>query len=143
MPNNMFKNAGQIATDYLAGAGIKDAKIQASFFAHDGIFEIPYAESLGLNVRKLGPAEIEEYSRSVFAGASQFRFTNIRIVLENELTAVAEYEADFVLDNGRPYKQRLIAVFETENGKIKVHKEYLDTVIAARAFLPDGIKTLV
>lgn len=143
MPENIIKSAGQIATEYLSNAGIQDAKVLASFFTDDGVFEIPYAKSLGLNIRKQGPEEIEEYSRSVFVGASKFRFKNIHVVLANETTAVVEYEADFVLDNGRPYKQLLIAFFETENGKIKLHREFLDTIVAAKAFLPDGIKTVI
>ncbi|WP_221393633.1 nuclear transport factor 2 family protein [Dyadobacter sp. NIV53] len=143
MPENIIKSAGQIATQYLKGAGTEDVKILASFFAYDGVFEIPYAKSLGIDIRKQGPDEIAEYSRGVFSGASKFHFINIRIVLGNETTAVVEYETDFILDNGQPYKQHLIGIFITENGKIKLFKEFLNTVVAAKAFLPDGIKTLI
>ena len=80
----------------------------------------------------------------VMDGAENFKFKNIKIFPgadENHVSG--EYEVDALIKNtGRRYRQlyggRLIA----ENGKIKLLREFCDTVKVARAMFPNGLKDL-
>ncbi|HEX3626207.1 MAG TPA: hypothetical protein VH280_12355 [Verrucomicrobiae bacterium] len=78
-------------------------------------------------------------------GAENFKFKNIKIFRgEDENHVAGEYEVDAIIKNtGRRYQQlyggRLIA----GNGRIKLLREFCNTVEVARAIFPNGLKDLL
>src|SRR5437899_2304429 len=92
-----------------------------------------------------GLEALRRFFAPVMDGAENFKFKNIKIFPgEDENHVSGEYEVDALIKNtGRRYRQlyggRLIA----ENGKIKLLREFCDTVEVARAMFPNGVKDLV
>lgn len=137
------KTAATLLTEYLGTTSTHDAKATAAYFAADGYIEAPYIESLGLPTKMIGPETIEEVLSNLLNNAPDFHFTNIRILMESPTEAVAEYESEGTLLNGRSYKQKYITHVTADDGKITMHKEYLNTVTFAQAMFPNGLKDLI
>jgi ketosteroid isomerase-like protein len=78
-------------------------------------------------------------------GAENFKFKNIKIFPgEDDNRVSGEYEVDAVIKNtGRRYQQLYGGRLVAENGKIKLLREFCDTVEVARAMFPNGVKDLV
>jgi len=140
-----MKRAKELLETYLAAISAGDTEKAIALFANDGGIEFPYFGSVNLPTRFQGPKALKEFFAPVVDGAENFKFKNIKIFAgEDDNHVSGEYEVDAIIKKtGRPYKQlyggRLIA----ENGKIKLLREFCDTVEVAKAMFPNGVKDLV
>jgi uncharacterized protein len=140
-----MKTAKELLETYLAAISAGDTEKAIALFANDGGIEFPYFGSVNLPTRFQGPKALKEFFAPVMDGAENFKFKNIKIFASEDGNHVSgEYEVDAIIKKtGRPYKQlyggRLIA----ENGKIKLLREFCDTVEVAKAMFPNGVKDLV
>jgi ketosteroid isomerase-like protein len=135
--------AFQIFSDFLESVGKGDAKVSASYFDMNGYIEAPYVTSLGFPTKTEGQASIEAALKMVKQAAPNFQFKNIKAIMETPNEVVAEYEVETTMANSRAYKQQYIAHVVVKDGKIVSHREFLNTVAFAEAFLPNGLKDLV
>jgi ketosteroid isomerase-like protein len=130
-----MKNAPQLLQAYLDG--IQDPASVARLFAEDGVLELPYLKSMGIDARAQGPAAIESFIGSLLKNVPDFRFKNIRMLIETPEQAFAEYEVEAkVLSTGRIYQQMYAGRLVAKDGKIALLRESLDTIAAANAFRP-------
>jgi uncharacterized protein len=138
------KTARQLLETYLTAISAGEVEKAIALFAEDGGIEFPYFPSVNLPIRHQGPEALKRFFAPVVEGADNFKFKNIKILPgEDENHVSGEYEVDAVIKKtGRRYRQlyggRLIA----ENGKIKLLREFCDTVEVARAMFPNGVKDL-
>jgi ketosteroid isomerase-like protein len=146
-PENLknMKPAKQLLETYLAAISAGEMERAIALFADDGGIEFPYFGSVNLPIRYQGPEALRRFFVPVMDGAENFKFKNIKIFPgEDENHVSGEYEVDAVIKKtGRRYRQlyggRLIA----ESGKIKLLREFCDTVEVARAMFPNGVRDLV
>jgi ketosteroid isomerase-like protein len=137
------KSASELLKDYLTSVGEGNPKVTASFFAEDGYIDAPYVESLGMPSKMIGRTTIEAAMQGLLQNAPNFHFTSIKIISETPTEAVAEYESEAVLANGRTYKQLYMGHVTSKEGKIVCHREFLNTIPFVEAFFPNGLKDLI
>lgn len=133
----------KLFTEYLESAGAKSAKETASYFTKNGILELPFNESIGIPFKIVGQDSIETMIASLIEKAPNFRLTNIKIIMETKDKVLAEYESEALLRNGRIYKQKYLAYAVFKDGKIDLHKEYMNTVALVAALFPNGLEDLI
>lgn len=146
-PENLrnMKTAKDLLETYLAAISAGEVERAIALFADDGGIEFPYFGSVNLPIRYQEPEALRRFFVPVVDGAENFKFQNIKIFPgEDENHVSGEYEVDAVIKKtARRYRQlyggRLIA----ENGRIKLLREFCDTVEVARAMFPNGVKDLV
>lgn len=143
MENQEIKSASDLLKGYLESVGLGNPKATASFFAENGYIDAPYVTSLGMPSKIMGTAAIEATMQGLLQNAPNFHFTSIKIILETPTEAIAEYESEAVLANGRSYKQLYMGHITSKNGKIICHKEFLNTISFVEAFFPNGLKDLI
>ncbi|MCF0051658.1 nuclear transport factor 2 family protein [Dyadobacter sp. LJ53] len=136
-------SAGNIFREYLESAGAKSPKETASYFAQNGSLELPFNESIGLPYKIVGRDSIAAIIAHVVSGAKNFRLTNIKVIMETNDKALAEYESDAIMANGRRYKQKYLGYAIIKDGKIELHKEYMNTVSLVSAVFPNGLEDLI
>ena len=140
-----MRTAKQLPQTYLDAVSAGDMENAIALFADDGAIEFPYFGSVNLPVRYQGPDALRRFFAPVMEGAENFKFKNIKIFPgEDENHVSGEYEVDAVIKKtGQRYRQlyggRLIA----EDGKIKLLREFCDTVEVARAMFPNGLRDLL
>lgn len=125
-----MKDAAQLLKSYLGL--IQDPAAAAALFAADGAIKLP-------TIRKeaRGPAEIEQFLKGVLSRVPDFRFKNVRVLIETPDQAFGEYEIEaFVPATGKTYIQHYAGRLVAEHGKIKLLREALDTLAAREAFTP-------
>lgn len=107
---------------------VKDLDVVASLFAEDGILELPYLASLGVEPSHQGPENITAFLKAVINTVEDFRFHDLKIFMETEDQIFAEYRIDTtVLKSGKGFNQHYMGRLVAENGKIKLLREALDT----------------
>ena len=115
----------------------------AALFAEDGAIELPYLASIGFPVRTEGPAAIAAFLKSLLEAIPDFQFQNIQLHIATPDQAFGEYDVEATIKaTGRVYRQSYAGRLVAEKGKIKLLRESLDTVSAARAMLPGGLADL-
>jgi uncharacterized protein len=140
-----MRTARELLETYLDAISAGDMEKAIALFADDGAIEFPYFGSVNLPTRFEGPEALKRFFAPVVEGAENFEFKNIKIFAGEDANHVSgEYEVDAVIrKTGRRYRQlyggRLIA----ENGKIKLLREFCDTMEVARAMFPNGLKDLL
>ena len=123
-----MNNAPELMRAYTAA--IQDPAATAALFADDGVLEM-----YTLNLRAQGPAEIERFITGLFTKVPDFRFQNIRILIETPDRAFGEYSVEArVVSTGKTYRQTYAGFLVAEGGKIALLREACDTLAAARAF---------
>lgn len=140
-----MRTAKQLLQAYLDAISAGEMEKVIALFAEDGALEFPYFGSANLPTRFQGPDAMRGLLVPVMEGAENFKFNNMKLFPgadENHISG--EYEVDAVIrKTGRRYQQlyggRLIA----ENGKIKLLREFCNTVEVARAMFPNGLKDLL
>jgi len=131
-----MKTATKLLNDYLLN--IQDPAAAAALFAEDGVLELPSLKSLGIDARAVGPAAIEAFIAGLLKNVPDFRFKDIALLIDGDEQAFGEYSVEArVLSTGKLYKQTYAGRLVAENGKIKLLREALDTLAAAKAFTPD------
>ena len=113
----------------------------AALFAKDGTLEIPYLESVNIQPRSEGPKEIEKFLGTLIAMVPGWKFSNIKILMEDRNQVFAEYEVHAVATHtNRKYDQLFFGRLVTdEQGKIKLLREAQNLVNTAKALLKNGI----
>ncbi|WP_322046491.1 nuclear transport factor 2 family protein [Paraburkholderia sp. J67] len=130
-----MKNATQLLSAYLES--IRNPRAAAELFADDGVLELPYLKSLGIDGRAQGPEQIEGFIASLLAKVPDFEFRNTRFLIETPEQAFGEYEVEaLVPSTGKIYRQMYAGRLVARDGKIALLRESLDTVAAANAFAP-------
>ena len=130
-----MKNATQLLSAYLES--IRNPHAAAALFADDGVLELPYLKSLGIDGRAQGPEQIEGFIAALLAKVPDFGFRNVRFLIETPEQAFGEYEVEaLVPSTGKIYRQMYAGRLVARDGKIALLRESLDTVAAANAFAP-------
>jgi hypothetical protein len=113
----------------------------AALFAEEGTLEIPYLESVNIKPRSKGPEEIEKFLSTLIAMVPGWKFSNIKILMEDDHQVFAEYEVHAVATHtNRKYDQLFFGrLVKDDNDKIKLLREAQDLVSAARALLKNSI----
>ena len=113
----------------------------AALFAENGTLEIPYLESVNIQPRSEGPRDIEKFLVTLIAMVPRWKFSNIKILMEDRNQVFAEYEVHAVATHtNRKYDQLFFGRLVTdEQGKIKLLREAQNLVNTAKALLKNGI----
>ncbi|ERJ39721.1 TPA: nuclear transport factor 2 family protein [Burkholderia cepacia] len=128
-----MNNAKQLLFAYLES--IRDPRAAGALFADDGVLELPYLKSLGIDGRAQGPKAIEGFIASLLAKVPDFAFRNVRLLIETPEQVFAEYEVEaLVPSTGKIYRQLYAGRLVARDGKILLLREALDTMAAAHAF---------
>jgi ketosteroid isomerase-like protein len=126
-----MKSATELLEAYLNN--IRTPKVSASQFAEDGVLELPWVQA-----HAQGPAAVEKLIAGLLARIPDFRFKNLTYYIQTPDKVAAEYQIEaLVVETGKIYKQTYAGVLLAENGRIKLLREALDTVAAAKAFSKD------
>ena len=88
-----MKASKALLLDYLAS--VRDPERAASLFADDGVFELPFLRSLGVEPRYTGRREITALLHQLLKLYPDFTFApdDTRILIETPEKTFAEYEA--------------------------------------------------
>lgn len=128
-----MKNAKQLLAAYVES--IRNPAAASALFANDGILELPYLRSLGIDGRAQGPKAIERFIASLLTKVPSFAFQNVQFLIETPEQVFAEYHVEaLVPSTGKIYRQMYAGRLVAQNGKIALLREALDTVSAADAF---------
>jgi hypothetical protein len=113
----------------------------ASLFAQDGVFEIPYLQTVNIKPRSEGPKEIEKFLTTLLEMVPGWKFSNIKILMEDKDQVFAEYEVHAIATHtNRPFDQLFFGrLVKDENDKIKLLREAQNLINTARALLKNGI----
>jgi hypothetical protein len=113
----------------------------AALFAQDGVFEIPYLQTINIQPRSEGPIEIEKFLTTLIEMVPDWKFSNINILMEDKDQVFAEYEVHAVATHtNRPFDQLLFGrLVKDEHDKIKLLREAHNLVNTARALLKNGV----
>ncbi len=126
-------------------AAIPDGRRVADFFAEDGVLELPFLHSLGIEPRYQGPDAIAEFYDVVKGLYPDFVFKpeDTHLLIETPDRVFAEYTAHpTAAATGRRIHHLFAGLLVAENGKIKLLRESLNVVAGAQALLPDGVAGL-
>jgi ketosteroid isomerase-like protein len=121
--------------------GFRDPQKAASLFADDGVFEMPYLVSLGMEPRHQGPEHVQRLISAVLALYPDWRFDakDVTVLIDTPTQAFAEYVAHpTAAATGRKVHHLLMGMIEVKDGKIKRLREALNTLASAQALLPHG-----
>ena len=113
----------------------------ASLFADDGVFEMPYLVSLGMEPRHQGPEGVQRLISTVLELYPDWRFDakDVTVLIDTPTQAFAEYVAHpTAAATGRQVHHLLMGMIEVEDGKIKRLREALNTLASAQALLLHG-----
>ncbi|UZD92851.1 nuclear transport factor 2 family protein [Pseudomonas corrugata] len=130
-----MENAVELLQQYLDS--IQTPFLAAALFAEDGVLELPYLESLGIPHSVQGPAAIEGFISSLLGKVPDFKFRNVRFLIDTPEQAFAEYSVEALVPaTGRFYRQMYAGRLVAKDGKIQLLRESMDTLAAAKAFAP-------
>ena len=103
--------------------------------AEDAVWELPFADSLGHPCRLSGRDELIRHANWFGGAVENFRFFDLRLYLAADPeTAIAEVRAEGrIKATGRIYQQEYIVFLYSQNGKIRLLREYFDPIRAAKA----------
>jgi len=109
-------------------------------FADDGVFEFPYFPTLGMQSRFEGRDAVGTVLELIRSHFSSFTLSNIEIHDVNDGGLFVQYHSDTILNGtDRGYAQDYVSQLVAENGRIKLLREYLNVISAARILLPHGL----
>src|SRR3981189_2925475 len=134
-----MKDSKALLLDYLASGGYPERA--ASLFVDDGVFELPFLPSLGLEPRYTGRREITALVRKLLEIYPNFAFApdDTRILIETPEKTFAEYVAHGrVAATGRTAHHLFTGYLVAEDGQIKLLRETFNPLTMAQAQLPNG-----
>jgi uncharacterized protein len=135
-----MKDSKTLLLDYLAS--IRDAERAASLFADDGVFELPFLRSLGVEPRYTGRREITSLVHKLLELYPDFAFApdDTRILIETPEKTFAEYVAHArAAATGRTAHHLFTGYLVAEAGQIKLLRETFNPLTMAQAQLPNGV----
>ncbi|WP_395763146.1 nuclear transport factor 2 family protein [Elizabethkingia anophelis] len=130
---------GTILKNFLTSVGKDSPEVSASYFANDGVIELPYVSNLGMPDKIRGRDSIANLVGGLIKMAPDFRVKNFKILMELHDKVLAEYESEAVLANGRNYKQLYLTYAIVKDGKIVKQREVMNSVLFVQAFFPNGL----
>ena len=119
----------------------QDPEKASSLFAEDGVFELPYLVSLGLEPRSEGRENIRDLISQVLELFPDFAFEekDVTVLIDTPTQAFAEYVAHpTAAATGRKVHHLLMGRIVVEDGQITLLREALNTLASAQALLPGG-----
>ncbi|HEY2648174.1 MAG TPA: nuclear transport factor 2 family protein [Puia sp.] len=113
----------------------------AALFADDGALEIPYLQTVNIQPASEGPAEIEKFLTTLMEMVPDWKYSNIKILMEDKDQVFAEYEVHALATHtNRRFDQLFFGrLVINEQYKIKLLREAQNLVITASALLKNGI----
>jgi hypothetical protein len=135
-----MKNSKTLLLDYLAS--VRDPERAASLFADDGVFELPFLRSLGVEARYTGRREIAGLVHKLLEIYPDFAFApdDTSILIETPERTFAEYQAHArAAATGRTAHHLFTGYLVAEAGKIKLLRETFNPLTMAQAQLPNGV----
>src|SRR6478736_6328492 len=134
-----MKESKALLLDYLAS--VRDPERAASLFAEDGVFELPFLRSLGVEPRYSGRHEIVALLRQLLKLYPNFAFApdETRILIETPEKTFAEYVGHGrAAATGRNAHHLFTGYLAAEAGEIKLLRETFNPLTMAQAQLPNG-----
>jgi hypothetical protein len=134
------RNSKALLLEYLAA--IRDPERAALLFADDGVFELPFLRSLGVEPRYTGRREITALLHKLLELYPNFAFApaDIHILIETPEKTFAEYVAHArAAATGRTLHQLFTGYLVAEAGEIKLLRESFNPLAQAQAQLPKGV----
>jgi hypothetical protein len=135
-----MKDSKTLLLNYLAS--VRDPERAASFFADDGVFELPFLRSLGVEPRYTGRREISALVYKLLEIYPNFAFEpdDTRILIETPEKTLAEYVAHArAAATGRTAHHLFTGYLVAEAGKIKLLRETFNPLTMAQAQLRNGV----
>ena len=135
-----MKDSKTLLLNYLAS--VRDPERAASFFADDGVFELPFLRSLGVEPRYKGRREITTLVHKLLEIYPNFAFEpdDTRILIETPEKTFAEYVAHGrAAATGRTAHHLFTGYLVAEGGEIKLLRESFNPLTMAQAQLPNGV----
>jgi hypothetical protein len=135
-----MKDSKTLLLEYLAS--IRDPERAASLFADDGVFELPFLRSLGVEPRYAGRRDISALLRRLLELYPNFAFApdDIRVLIETPDKTFAEYVAHArAAATGRTLHHLFTGYLVAEDGQIKLLRETFNPLAMAQAQLPNGV----
>ena len=134
-----MKGSKALLLEYLAS--VRDPERAASLFAEDGVFELPFLRSLGVQPRYAGRREITALVRRLLELYPNFAFArdDIHILIDTPEKTFAEYVAHArAAATGRTVHHLFTGYLVAEAGEIKLLRETFNPLAMAQAQLPNG-----
>jgi len=136
---SLLKDAKTLLLEYLAS--VRDPDRAASLFAEDGVFELPFLRSLGVQARFVGRQEIAGLLQQLHKLYPDVAFApaDIRVLVETPEKTFAEY-VTHATAAATGLKAHLLFTGHVvaEAGKIKLIRETFNPLTMAQAQLPNG-----
>ena len=135
-----MKDSKALLLEYLAS--VRDPERAASLFADDGVFELPFLRSLGVEPRYKGRREITTLVHKLLEIYPNFAFApdDIRILIATPEKTLAEYVAHGrAAATGRTAHHLFTGYVVAEGGEIKLLRESFNPLTMAQAQLPNGV----
>ena len=135
-----MKDSKMLLLEYLAS--IRDPERAASLFADDGVFELPFLRSLGVEPRYTGRREITALVHKLLEIYPNFAFApdDTRILIETPEKTFAEYVAHArAAATGRTVHHLFTGYLVAEAGEITLLRETFNPLAMAQAQLPNGV----
>jgi hypothetical protein len=133
-----MKHSKALLLDYLAS--VRDPERAASLFADDGVFELPFLRSLGVEPRYTGRREISALVHKLLEIYPNFAFapddTRILIDTPDKTLYVGRGRA---AATGRTAHHLFTGYLVAEAGRIKLLRESFNPLTMAQAQLPNGV----
>src|SRR5882672_4684816 len=134
-----MRNSKALLLDYLAS--VRDPDRAASLFADDGVFEMPFLRSLGVEPRYRGRREISALVHKLLEIYPTFAFApgDTHILIETPEKTLAEYVAHArAAATGRTAHLLFMGYLVAQAGEIKLLRETFNPLAMAQAQLPNG-----
>jgi hypothetical protein len=132
-----MKNSKALLLEYLAS--VRDPERAASLFAEDGVFELPFLRSLGVEPRYKGRREVAALLHKLHELYPDFAFApnETRILIETPDKTFAEYVAHArAAATGRRGHHLFTGYLVAKGGEIKLLRESFNPLTMAQ--LPNG-----
>ena len=133
-------NSKTLLLKYLASIGDPDRA--AALFAEDGVLELPFLRSLGVQPRYTGRSEIAGCLRQLRKLYPDVAFApnDINVLIETPDKTFAEYVTHMTAAATGPLLHQLFTGYlVAEAGEIKLLRESFNPLTVARAQLPNGV----
>jgi ketosteroid isomerase-like protein len=133
-----MKGSKALLLDYLAS--VRDPERAASLFAEDGVFELPFLRSLGVEPRYAGRREIAALVHKLLELYPDFAFApdETRVLIDTPEKTFAEYVAHArAAATGRTVHHLFASYLVAKAGKIKLLRESFNPLAMAQAQLPN------
>lgn len=136
-----MRNAVELLNEYIKLVGEGDFEKVLELFAPDAIFEFPFFQSVGIGGRMDGIDEIRNQVGAFMSSVDGFKFQNVTLfAAADPQRAFGEYSVSTrVKQTGRVYNQLYAGRLESENGKIKLLREFANPIEAAISSLENGL----